>query len=80
VKDGVAVIQVADRTGAGDAFAGAMIAALARGAPLPEAVVAGNAAGSEAVSRLGAVGPVEVEGLSTSLAQCPTPHEKEAKQ
>jgi sugar/nucleoside kinase (ribokinase family) len=57
-----------------------MVAALARGAPLPDAVIAGNAAGSEAVARLGAVGPVEVEGLSTSLAQCPTPHEKEAHQ
>lgn len=78
VTDGVAAVEVADRTGAGDAFAGAMVAALARGAQLPDAVVAGNAAGSAAVARLGAVGPVEVEGLSTSLAQCPTPHEKEA--
>src|SRR5215472_506591 len=80
VTDGIATVEVADRTGAGDAFAGAMIAALARGAPLPDAVAAGNAAGSQAVARLGAVGPVEVEGLSTSLAQCPTPHEKEADQ
>jgi sugar/nucleoside kinase (ribokinase family) len=78
VTDGVAAVEVADRTGAGDAFAGAMVAALARATPLPDAVAAGNAAGSEAVARLGAVGPVEVEGLSTSLAQCPTPHEKEA--
>jgi sugar/nucleoside kinase (ribokinase family) len=80
VTDGIGAVKVADRTGAGDAFAGAMLAALAHGAPLPDAVIAGNAAGSEAVARLGAVGPVEVEGLSTSLAQCPTPHEKEAHQ
>jgi len=80
VTDGVAAVDVADRTGAGDAFAGAMVAALVRGVPLPEAVVAGNAAGSQAVARLGAVGPVEVEGLSTSLAQCPPWHEKEEKQ
>ena len=80
VADGIGAVKVADRTGAGDAFAGAMVAALARGAPLPDGVIAGNAAGSEAVARLGAVGPVEVEGLSTSLAQCPTPHEKEAHQ
>lgn len=80
VTEGIAAVQVADRTGAGDAFAGALVAALARGAQLPDAVVAGNAAGSEAVARLGAVGPVEVEGLSTSLAQCPIPHEKEADQ
>ena len=71
VRGGIAAVEVADRTGAGDAFAGAMVAALARGAALPDAVVAGNAAGSQAVARLGAVGPVEVEGLSTSLAQCP---------
>ena len=74
VTDGVEAVEVADRTGAGDAFAGAVIAGLARGATLPEAVIAGNAAGSEAVARLGAVGPVEVEGLSTSLAQCPSHH------
>ncbi len=68
VTEGVAPVEVADLTGAGDAFAGAMIAELVRGAPLPRAVVAANAAGSLAVSRLGAVGPVLVEGLSTVLA------------
>jgi sugar/nucleoside kinase (ribokinase family) len=67
VTEGVAQIEVADLTGAGDAFAGAMIGALVQGAPLDRAVVAANAAGSEAASRLGAVGPVEVEGLSTVL-------------
>ena len=80
VTEGVAAVKVADRTGAGDAFAGAMVAALARGAPLPDAVIAGNAAGSEAVARLGAVGPVEVEGLSASLAQCPSHRQKEPYQ
>jgi hypothetical protein len=43
-----------------------MIAALVRGAPLTQAVVAANTAGSEAVARLGAVGEVEVEGISTA--------------
>jgi len=80
VTEGVAEVEVADRTGAGDAFAGAVIAALAQDAALPEAVIAGNAAGSAAVARLGAVGPVEVEGLSTSLAQCPTHRENGAHQ
>lgn len=72
VTDGIAAVEVADRTGAGDAFAGAMIAALVRGARLPQAVIAANAAGSEAVARLGAVGPVEVEGLSTVMARRPS--------
>jgi sugar/nucleoside kinase (ribokinase family) len=67
VRDGVAPVGVADLTGAGDSFAGAMIGHLLRGAPLAEAVVAANAAGSAAAGRLGAVGPVEVEGLSTVI-------------
>ena len=66
VSDGVRRVRVRDLTGAGDAFAGAMIAALLRGSPLTDAVVAANAAGSEAVARLGAVGEVEVAGISTA--------------
>jgi len=66
VTGGVRQVEVRDRTGAGDAFAGAMIAALLRQAPLAEAVVAANAAGSAAVSRLGAVGEVEVAGFGTA--------------
>ena len=64
VADGIRPVTVRDRTGAGDAFAGAMIAALLRGAPLADAVVAANAAGSEAVARLGAVGEVDVSGIA----------------
>ena len=59
-------MEVRDRTGAGDAFAGAMIAALMRKTPLTDAVVAANAAGSAAVSRLGAVGEVEVAAFGAS--------------
>ena len=66
VGEGVRRVRVRDLTGAGDAFAGAMIAALVRGAPLTQAVVSANAAGSDAVARLGAVGEVEVEGISTA--------------
>ncbi len=66
VAEGVRKVTVRDLTGAGDAFAGAMIAALLRGAPLTDAVVAANAAGSDAVGRLGAVGEVEVAGISTA--------------
>ncbi|MBO0776253.1 MAG: carbohydrate kinase family protein [Actinobacteria bacterium] len=66
VADGVRQVTVRDLTGAGDAFAGAMIAALVRGAPLTEAVVAANAAGSEAVARLGASGEVDIPGISTA--------------
>ncbi len=66
VTGGVRQVEVRDRTGAGDAFAGAMIAALMRKTPLTDAVVAANAAGSAAVSRLGAVGEVEVAAFGPS--------------
>jgi sugar/nucleoside kinase (ribokinase family) len=56
VADGVGAVTVRDLTGAGDNFAGAMIAALLGGAPLRTAAVAANAAGSRAVGQLGAVG------------------------
>jgi sugar/nucleoside kinase (ribokinase family) len=62
VTDGLEDVVVRDRTGAGDAFAGAIIGNLAQGAGLLEAVTAGNAAGSEAVARLGAVGPLRPPG------------------
>jgi sugar/nucleoside kinase (ribokinase family) len=64
VTDGLRPVEVRDLTGAGDAFAGGLIGALLRGAPITEAAAAGNAAGSQTVSKLGAVGEVEVEGLS----------------
>jgi ribokinase len=50
----VPVAEVVDTTGAGDAFAGALAAALARGADLDAAVKAGLNAGAEAVQRVGA--------------------------
>ncbi len=65
VTSGVRRVRVRDLTGAGDAFAGAMIAALLRGEPLAEAVAAANTAGGEAAARLGAVGEVDVPGIST---------------
>src|SRR5262249_6648433 len=54
-------VPVRDLTGAGDNFAGALIADLIDGAPLTKAVVAANAAGSLAVGRLGAVGELGTE-------------------
>jgi sugar/nucleoside kinase (ribokinase family) len=68
VSEGVTTVTVKDLTGAGDSFAGAMIGQLLRGASLVEAVVAANRAGAQAAGRLGAVGPVEVAGLSSVLA------------
>jgi ribokinase len=50
----VHVAEVVDTTGAGDAFAGALAAALCRGADLESAVAAGLRAGAEAVQRIGA--------------------------
>jgi ribokinase len=51
-------VTVVDTTGAGDAFAGALAAALATGATLTDAVRAGIAAGSAAVQHLGAQPPL----------------------
>ena len=47
-------VAVADPTGAGDAFCGAVAAELARGSPLADAVRLGNAAGALAVTVTGA--------------------------
>jgi hypothetical protein len=64
VSAGLQPVRVRDRTGAGDAFAGALLSAICRGAPIAEAVVAGNAAGSAAVARLGGVGELDAGGLA----------------
>jgi sugar/nucleoside kinase (ribokinase family) len=66
VTEGLRDVEVRDRTGAGDAFAGAMIASLFHGATLIEAAGAGNAAGSSAVARLGAVGEVDIGSLGVA--------------
>jgi len=47
-------VDVVDTTGAGDAFAGALGARLAEGAPVEEALAFANAAGAMAASRFGA--------------------------
>ena len=71
VSDGLKQVPVRDLTGAGDSFAGAMMAALIGGASIVEAAVAGNAAGSEAVSRLGAVGAVSADGVGAGWPLSP---------
>jgi sugar/nucleoside kinase (ribokinase family) len=58
VTEGVGDVKVKDLTGAGDNFAGALIAALRAGAAVTEAVVEANAAGSKAVGQLGAIGQI----------------------
>jgi sugar/nucleoside kinase (ribokinase family) len=67
VTGGLQDVVVKDRTGAGDAFAGALIGNIVRGSSLLDAVAAGNAAGSEAVARLGAAGDLPVTGLLAGL-------------
>jgi sugar/nucleoside kinase (ribokinase family) len=63
VTEGLEDVVVRDRTGAGDAFAGALIGKVVCGWDLLDAVAAGNSAGSEAVARLGAAGALPVTGL-----------------
>jgi sugar/nucleoside kinase (ribokinase family) len=65
VRDGVLPVEARDRTGAGDAFAGGLLGALCQGAEIADAAVAGNRAGSQTVSVLGAVGEVPMDGLFT---------------
>ena len=62
VREGILPVEVRDRTGAGDAFAGALLGALCRGASITEAAAAGNTAGSQTVALLGAVGEVPMNG------------------
>lgn len=50
-----AAVQVVDSTGAGDAFTGAFVAAMARGATAADALADGVAAGALACTRAGAV-------------------------
>jgi sugar/nucleoside kinase (ribokinase family) len=59
---GLRDVRVRDRTGAGAAFAGALLGSLALGRDVMAAVEAANTAGSEAVARLGAIGPVGLVG------------------
>jgi sugar/nucleoside kinase (ribokinase family) len=65
VREGVLPVEARDRTGAGDAFAGGLLGALCQGAEITGAAVAGNRAGSQTVSVLGAVGEVPMDGLWT---------------
>jgi ribokinase len=46
-------VDALDTTGAGDAFSGALVVAIAEGKPLPEAVRIANAAGAITVTRVG---------------------------
>lgn len=59
-------VEVVDTTGAGDAFAGGFLAALARGLSFSEAARVANAAGALSVSRLGSV--AGLRGWSETVA------------
>ena len=60
VTEGLKDVEVKDLTGAGDAFAGALMGSLALGANLLDAVCVANGAGSEAAARLGASGEMDL--------------------
>jgi ribokinase len=60
-------VVVCDATGAGDAFAGALCAALATGHDLATAVARANAIGAVAVTTMGApLGPVDLDDFTSS--------------
>ena len=54
-------VKPVDTTGAGDAFVGALAAALARGMAMPEALLRANAAGALAATRFGAMPSMPLE-------------------
>lgn len=60
-------VTVVDTVGAGDAFAGALVAEIARGLNMREALPFANAAGAVAVTRVGGAGSLptrtEIEGF-----------------
>ena len=62
-------ITVVDSTGAGDALAGALTAALDRGAPWPQALVEAVAAGTLACGRIGAQSALADNVTIAALAQ-----------
>ena len=68
-------IEPVDTTAAGDTFCGALVAALARGAALPQALLAASAASAIACTRLGAQTSVpehaEVAALLADTARLP---------
>jgi ribokinase len=61
-------VDVVDTTGAGDAFCGALAAALDAGAPWPGALAAGIAAGSLACTGVGAQPALPRAAAIASLA------------
>jgi sugar/nucleoside kinase (ribokinase family) len=73
VTAGITDVDVQDRTGAGDAFAGTIIGCLAQGTDLRTAVEAGNEAGSAAVARLGALGPMSFGPMYLDPTERPHP-------
>ncbi len=66
-------VQVLDTTGAGDAFVGALAAALGRGWPLLDAVRFGVAVGSATTTRRGARAVVPTGLLARTPARGPSP-------
>jgi len=66
-------VEVVDTVGAGDAFSGALAAALAEGQPLVEAARWATAAGAIAVTRPGAQGALPTRDAIDRLARPPLP-------
>ena len=61
-------VEVIDTTGAGDAFNAGFLAGWLGGRPLADSLVAGNAAGADAVGRIGGVGSPRSETIGAGRA------------
>lgn len=62
-------VQAVDETGAGDAFIGFLMAALLAGAPMPEALRLGAAAGALAATKAGAASSIPTLAEAQALAR-----------
>ena len=60
-------VQAVDETGAGDAFVGYLMAALLEGRQMPDALIAGSAAGALAATRAGAASSIPDRDAVASL-------------
>ena len=72
-KLGIFPVQVVEKTGAGDAYTSAFLAAMIYGLPLEEAMVWGTINASQVISKMGPIGGLlkkeEIEGHRSAVSE-----------